>query len=98
LIVDTGSGIAAFPCKSTCNHCGQHLNPYFDLEKSDSEYLYSCVSDGNCQCVQDNKCSFSSSYGEGSSYNGYLVKDMIHFGEPYHPIEDAFNFTFGCVT
>ena len=26
------------------------------------------------------------------------MKDKVHFGEPFHPEEDAFNFTFGCVT
>jgi Eukaryotic aspartyl protease len=31
-------------------------------------------------------------------YKGFLVKDMIHFGEQYHQDEDSFKFTFGCVT
>ena len=29
---------------------------------------------------------------------GFLVKDKIHFGEHHHPNEDAFDFTFGCVS
>jgi hypothetical protein len=33
LIVDTGSGIAAVPCKNYCKHCGEgHLNSYFDVD------------------------------------------------------------------
>jgi hypothetical protein len=26
------------------------------------------------------------------------VKDLVHFGEFYHPDLDGFNFTFGCAT
>jgi len=39
-----------------------------------------------------------SRYGEGSEYDGFLVQDKIFFGEDYHPEEDGFNFTFGCIT
>lgn len=31
-------------------------------------------------------------------YKGFLVKDIVHFGEQYHLGIDSFNFTFGCVT
>ena len=97
LIVDTGSGIAAFPCQNSCKTCGKHINEYFDLEKSSSEYIFNCKTD-QCNCVENNLCDFSQSYGEGSSYQGYLVKDQVHFGETTHFSEDAFNYTFGCVT
>jgi Eukaryotic aspartyl protease len=46
----------------------------------------------------EGSCSFQQSYGEGSSYSGFLVRDLVHFGEGYHPDLDAFNFTFGCAT
>ena len=33
VILDTGSGVAAFPCAS-CPHCGEHIDPAFDYAKS----------------------------------------------------------------
>lgn len=42
-------------------------------------------------------CDFSQAYGEGSSYSGFLVRDKFYFGEGFHPAEDGFNLTFGCV-
>eukprot|EP00347_Sterkiella_histriomuscorum_P001127 403373223 len=65
--------------------------------ESDSKYIYQCNKDTGCSCFNNNKCKFDQSYGEGSSYHGFVVKDKIHFGENYHPNEDAFDFTFGCV-
>ena len=36
LIVDTGSSVAAIPCKNFCkqNQCGKHINPLYDGQKS----------------------------------------------------------------
>ena len=97
LIVDTGSGIAAFPCDNHCESCGKHLNNYFMVDTSITKQVYSCKKD-NCACTSGDRCKFVQAYGEGSSYTGFLVQDRIHFGENFHPNEDAFNFTFGCVT
>ena len=97
LIADTGSGIAAVPCKNYCSHCGKHLNEQFDIDGSSSKYLYNCKNDSGCDCHNGQYCRFSQSYGEGSSYHGFIAKDKVHFGEHHHPDEDAFNFTFGCV-
>ena len=63
-----------------------------------SKYMFNCLKDSGCSCVMGNKCKFGQSYGEGSAYNGFLVKDIVHFGENFHADLDAFNFTFGCVT
>lgn len=53
LIVDTGSGIAAMPCKNYCNACGtNHLNPFYDFDGSRSKYLYNCKSDRGCTCME----------------------------------------------
>ena len=30
LIIDTGSSLLGFPCKSFCKKCGVHSNPYYD--------------------------------------------------------------------
>jgi len=98
LIVDTGSGIAAIPCKNYCRSCGNgHLNEFFDLDRSTSKYVYQCNQDISCTCMEGNKCSFVQQYGEGSLYRGFLVKDEVYFGEIQHLGLDAFNFTFGCV-
>lgn len=35
---------------------------------------------------------------EGSSYSGFMVNDMVYFGDNYHENHDAFMFTFGCVS
>lgn len=30
-------------------------------------------------------------------YDGYIVKDLVYFGEGAHPNSDGFMYTFGCV-
>ena len=35
---------------------------------------------------------------EGSSYEGFMLRDIVHFGDEHDPGKDSFNFTFGCVT
>jgi hypothetical protein len=73
------------------------LNEYFDVDQSMTHYFYNCKTDGGCTCVDQNRCEFRQQYGEGSSYNGFLVKDEMYFGENYHLNEDSVSFTFGCV-
>ena len=94
LIVDTGSGVMAFPCQNHCQSCGTHINKYFDVDASTSKYVYQCDQSNN----NEEGCAFSQAYGEGSSYSGFLARDEMYFGEAYHASLDAFNFTFGCVT
>ena len=45
LIVDTGSGIIAMPCAGYCTSCGKHINAYFDIDASTSQYIHSCSTD-----------------------------------------------------
>eukprot|EP00347_Sterkiella_histriomuscorum_P008791 403343737 len=97
LIVDTGSGIAAFPCQNYCKSCGTHINNHFNVDQSESKYIYQCSTDCPGNCYDQDKCMFNQRYGEGSSYSGFLVKDQVYFGDKYHDKDDAFNFTFGCV-
>ena len=42
LIVDTGSSIAAIPCKSYCksSSCGKHINDHYDFDKSTAKKTY----------------------------------------------------------
>ena len=35
---------------------------------------------------------------EGSSYEGFMVSDMVYFGDNYHVGHDGFDFSFGCVS
>merc|ERR1719162_1433155 len=45
VIVDTGSGVTAFPCRS-CRHCGTHIDPAFDYGSSSSAKWQPCG--GSC--------------------------------------------------
>ena len=86
-----------FPCAGHCQHCGEHINPYFNVDQSESKYMLTCGVDKDCNCVGD-KCSFNQGYGEGSSYEGFMVTDTVYFGDDYHREDDGFAFNFGCVT
>jgi hypothetical protein len=35
---------------------------------------------------------------EGSSYEGFMVKDQVYLGNSFHEPFDAFKFSFGCVS
>lgn len=105
LIIDTGSSIAAVPCNNYCttsylqkSSCGKHLNPYYDFDQSTEGYIYNCKSDQGCRCSDGSKCRFYQGYMEGSSYEGFMVKDQMYLGEGYHEGLDAFKFSFGCVS
>ena len=75
VIVDTGSHFTAFPCKP-CEGCGEeyHTDKYYDPEKSQTFRQIGCGSDCTGSC-QRNKCIFSQSYSEGSSWTADLVQD-----------------------
>lgn len=82
LIIDTGSSLMAFPCKS-CSACGvNHFNNPYNFEKTqghkpftntDSFAGWTCHS-GNAQ-----GCDFGIHYVEGSGYNGHLILDYVYF-------------------
>jgi len=59
LIVDTGSSVAAIPCKKYCQKgkCGRHINKLYDSSKSDHFSLYNCKQ-VDCSCTGDNLCKF----------------------------------------
>ena len=35
---------------------------------------------------------------EGSSYEGFMVRDKVFFGDQYQLGDDGFDFSFGCVS
>ena len=86
LIVDTGSSITAFPCTTTCESggCGEHLDPQFNPEGSKTLDWLLCL-DGRCTngCQDDFPwCTYSISYSEGSSIQGYVFEDLVAAGHP----------------
>lgn len=108
LILDTGSSIAAMPCKSFCStdtfgksSCGKHINGHYDLDRSTAHHIFNCKTEQgeHCACSSDGKdrCEFYQGYMEGSSYTGFMVLDQVYFGDHYKVGYDAFNFVFGCI-
>lgn len=106
VIVDTGSHYTAFPCKG-CNNCGEehHTDPYFDPALSQTFRPFTCR---QCQLgatCKDERCYFSQSYTEGSSWEAYQVEDLVYLGgrdmlamaDPRNT-DYAVNFMFGCQT
>jgi Xylanase inhibitor N-terminal len=81
VIVDTGSGVTAFPC-SECKTCGvpdYHIDLLFDGKASQSYRKLSCNEclKGDCR---GNECSMGMSYAEGSSWHAYEVVDHCYIG------------------
>ena len=104
LIVDTGSHYTAFPCTG-CRNCGQqhHTDPYFNPQKSSTFHVLQCHECREGVNCHDNRCIFSQSYTEGSSWEAYQVKDKFYCGgsdflgavDPNHQ-KYAIDFMFGC--
>ena len=98
-ILDTGSTITTAPCQPYCIKCGNHLNSYHNVE--DNSKIISC-SDEKCKlvksfCGNGDKCSFKTSYTEGSSLEGIYINELIRFGEDYD-IKNGANAPIGCTT
>jgi len=106
VIVDTGSHHTAFPCKE-CSNCGEayHTDNYYDWSQSTTFHPLTCSEcEAGASCAGD-KCQFSQSYTEGSSWHAYQVKDQFFCGgnEPdawNNPVDRSYaiDFTFGCQT
>jgi len=105
LIVDTGSHYTAFPCTG-CKDCGlkHHTDPYYSPEKSDTFHVLQC---NECRegvtCQDNDKCIFSQSYTEGSSWEAYQVRDRFYCGGNDYlgavdPLDQKYmiDFMFGC--
>lgn len=104
VIVDTGSGVTAVPCKN-CVSCGAeyHTDPYFDEDASETFLEISCeeCSVGHCMSHRSRKCHLEVSYQEGSSWTAHEVTDIAYLGGSHEfPLEqapkDTFELHFGC--
>jgi Xylanase inhibitor N-terminal len=84
VIIDTGSHFTAFPCKG-CKACGEHTDPYWDLEASSTAKATTCAEcHGAFSCSAGQKCTFGQSYSEGSSWTAFQVilaisDKQVHF-------------------
>lgn len=78
VIVDTGSRLVGFPCRG-CAHCGEHIDPAFDVSRSLSAQWTDCDSSCRSNCL-DGRCQYTESYSEGSSLSGSWFSDMVSVG------------------
>ena len=79
LIVDTGSSVTAIPCAG-CRQCGQHTNPRFEPDSSFTFQHAPCGGPLYCTSCSRGACGYRVSYQEGSSYSGFLARDVIRIG------------------
>lgn len=102
MIVDTGSHVTAMPCDS-CQQCGTHTDPYFDIKKSLTAKYTSCANYTCAQC-KNNQCLIKQSYTEGSLWEAVVVDDLVWLGSfTGHDMDKlirhfGFRFPFGCQT
>jgi len=87
VIVDTGSGVTAFPCEE-CTGCGDtyHTDGYFAHSRSVTFRELTCDEcfRGYCASMSGGKkCRISMSYAEGSSWTAYESMDLCYAGGPH---------------
>ena len=87
VIVDTGSGVTAFPCEE-CTGCGEsyHTDGYFAHSQSTTFRELTCDEcfRGYCTSMSGTKkCRISMSYAEGSSWTAYESLDLCYAGGPH---------------
>jgi len=90
VIVDTGSGVTAFPCTG-CDKCGvpdYHIDALFDEAASTSYRKLTCDEclKGSCR---NSECSIGMSYAEGSSWTAHEVVDLCYAGGFHNRPVDA---------
>jgi Xylanase inhibitor N-terminal len=82
VIVDTGSGVTAFPCRE-CQGCGvpeYHIDALYDESMSTTFEKLLCSECLKGRCVGSNHCSIGMSYLEGSSWSAYEALDECYVG------------------
>ena len=97
MIFDTGSHLTLTVCEK-CEKCGRHSFPKFSPTSSSTCTKPTEWSMFQCSRYPDpiskEKCAFSISYIEGSSYHGYFVEDEFSLEDS----EDWGRVVFGCIT
>ena len=90
LVVDTGSGVTAFPCSECIGvDCGEgvHLDPVFDETKSSSYVSVGCdeCQRGHCDDEHTDRCVISMRYANGAStFHAYESIDRAYLGGPHN--------------
>lgn len=82
VIVDTGSGVTAFPCAG-CENCGvpnYHASALFDYTQSRTFEKLNCQQCVRGRCTGDDQCSITMSYQEGSSWTAFEGQDLSYVG------------------
>ncbi|KAL3933425.1 MAG: hypothetical protein SGBAC_010403 [Bacillariaceae sp.] len=82
VIVDTGSGVTAFPC-SACSDCGApkyHVDQYFNEGESSTFSKVDCNGCMKGTCSNNKECRITMSYQEGSSWTAYEARDHCYVG------------------
>jgi hypothetical protein len=103
LVVDTANHFTAFPCHG-CKDCGTHVDPIWDPTSSTSAFVPNqCPVSRPGSHNIDNKCVVGQTYKDGSSWEGFVVKDSVHLAGLTNKDTVAaesydFNFTFICET
>ncbi|GMF13809.1 unnamed protein product [Phytophthora lilii] len=105
VIVDTGSHLTALPC-STCDGCGVHTDPLFDVSKSTTAKYLACKDFDSCRTCEQDRCYISQSYMEGSMWQAVMVDELVWVGgfsskaEEVEGVLKTFGFRFpvGCQT
>lgn len=93
VIVDTGSHLIGFACKG-CLHCGRHIDPAFDLSRSQTARWLNCTS--ACSDCVDGYCEYEALYSEGSSVSGRWFQDLMQFEGPADQKHPAVRAWLGC--
>lgn len=93
VILDTGSSLCGFPCRG-CPHCGEHIDPPFDLLSSTTATWLPCGPDCPGDCV-NHECVYSQSYTEGSYLKGVMFRDLVRIGDEDER-NPPVNVTLGC--
>lgn len=90
VIVDTGSGVTAFPC-SGCHNCGvpsYHIDELFQEDKS-TTFQHNTCSETEGACVSSRsrctsgECKISMAYAEGSRWDAFEAIDNCYIGGPH---------------
>lgn len=86
VIVDTGSGVTAFPCEECTEPCGEgyHIDKIFNGSASETFHTLSChegcFASGSCR---DDLCIESVRYQEGSHWSAFQARDLLYVGGPH---------------